>query len=244
MLKKMMLLKNSRAMTKRTRLAYLLCLAICAYGLIFHDELVAQPAPEAGGLTIARVKYHGGGDWYNDPSCIPNLMTFLRQNTTIYTGADDRHVELLDENLFSYPIIFLTGHGKISFSTEEARLLRLYLTSGGFLYADDDYGMDKSFREEMKKVFPDKQFVELPFSHPLFHSHFNFPNGIPKIHEHDGGPGKTFGVFHEGRLVVLYTWNTNISDGWADPDVHNDPPEIRRQALQMGTNIVVYALMR
>jgi hypothetical protein len=219
-----------------------LCVSACAFA--FSNEITAQPAPESSGLIIARVKYHGGGDWYNDPSCIPNLLEFVRQNTPIHTGAEERHVELLDDDLFSYPIIFLTGHGKITFSNEEARQLRLYLTSGGFLYADDDYGLDKSFREEMKKVFPDKQFVELPFSHPVFHSHFEFPNGIPKTHEHDGGPGKTFGIFHEGRMVVLYTWNTNISDGWADPDVHNDPPEVRRQALQMGTNIVVYALMR
>jgi len=222
-----------------------LCVSACAFAFVMSGtSLTAQPAPETSGLSIARVKYHGGGDWYNDPSGIPNLLEFVRQNTTIHTGADDRHVELLDDELFSYPIIFLTGHGKISFSNEEARQLRLYLTSGGFLYADDDYGMDKSFREEMKKVFPDKQFVELPFSHPVFHSHFEFPSGIPKTHEHDGGAGKTFGIFHEGRLTVLYTWNTNISDGWADPDVHNDPPEVRRQALQMGTNIVVYALMR
>lgn len=204
----------------------------------------AQGRPEQFAFTIARVKYRGGGDWYNDPSIIPNLLAFLRQHTTMRTATEGKHVELLDEELFSYPIIFLTGHGQIHFSSEEARQLRLYLISGGFLYADDDYGMDKSFREEIRKVFPEKQFVELPFSHRVFHSHFNFPSGIPKIHEHDGGPGKTFGIFHEGRLVVLYTWNTNISDGWADAEVHDDPPEIREQALRMGTNIVVYALTR
>lgn len=204
----------------------------------------AQSAPEQNALTIARVKYHGGGDWYNDPDIIPNLLDYLRQHTTIRTAKDEQHVELFGDELFSYPIIFLTGHGNINFSSEEAQRLRLYLTSGGFLYADDDYGMDKFFRTEMRKVFPDRQWVELPFSHPIFHCHFDFPNGIPKIHEHDGGPGKTFGIFHEGRLVVLYTWNTNISDGWADPEVHNDPPEIREQAFRMGTNIVVYALTR
>lgn len=210
--------------------------------LVFQPTMVGPAAQEQSALTIARVKYRGGGDWYNDPSIIPNLLAFLRQHTSIRTATEERHVELLNEELFSYPIIFLTGHGQIHFSAEEARQLRLYLASGGFLYADDDYGMDKSFREEIRKVFPEKQVVELPFAHPVFHCHFNFPNGIPKIHEHDGGAGKTFGIFHEGRLVVLYTWNTNISDGWADAEVHNDPPEIREQALRMGTNIVVYAL--
>lgn len=233
-----------KKMLRRKLVAGVFTMLFVQPGMPNADLAVAQAAPEQSALTLARVKYHGGGDWYNDPSIIPNLLAFVRQRTTIRTATDERHVELLGDDLFSYPIIFLTGHGQIHFSTEEARQLRLYLTSGGFLYADDDYGMDKSFREEMRKVFPEKQFVELPFSHPVFHSHFDFANGIPKIHEHDGGPGKTFGIFHEGRLVVLYTWNTNISDGWADPEVHNDPPEIRQQALQMGTNIVVYALTR
>ncbi|MGH7495222.1 MAG: DUF4159 domain-containing protein [bacterium] len=194
-------------------------------------------------FTLARIKYRGGGDWYNDPSIIPNLLKFMKQNTRINLGVDEQHVALLDNELFAYPVVFLTGHGRMVLSPEEAQQLRTYLTTGGFLYADDDYGMDKFFREAMKEVFPDKQWVELPFNHPIYHCHFDFPNGVPKTHEHDGGPPKAFGLFHEGRLIVYYTWNTNISDGWADPEVHGDPPEVRTQALQMGTNIIVYALM-
>ena len=201
----------------------------------------AQPTASSA-FTLARVKYHGGGDWYNDPSAIPNLLKFMRQHTTMNLANDEQHVELMEEALFAQAMIFMTGHGRISFSQEEARRLREYLLGGGFLYADDDYGMDKFFREEMKKVFPDKQWVEIPFSHRIYHCHFDFPNGVPKTHEHDGRPPKAFGLFHEGRMIAYYTWETNISDGWADPDVHNDPPPVREQALQMGTNIVVFAL--
>ncbi|MBV6505943.1 MAG: hypothetical protein ILNGONEN_01509 [Syntrophorhabdaceae bacterium] len=193
-------------------------------------------------FTLARIKYRGGGDWYNDPSIIPNLLKFMRQHTTMNLANDEQHVELMEEALFAYPVVFLTGHGKITFSPDEARRLREYLLGGGFLYADDDYGMDKSFREEMKKVFPDKPWVEIPFNHPIYHCHFDFPNGVPKTHEHDGRPPKGFGLFHEGRMIAYYTWETNISDGWADPDIHGDPPEKREEALKMGTNIVVFAL--
>ena len=195
-------------------------------------------------VTIARIKYRGGGDWYNDPSIIPNMLAFLRAKTNLPTARNERYVELTDDALFTYPIVFLTGHGRIKFTEEEARRLRLYLTSGGFLYADDDYGMDKYFRAEMKKVFPEKKWVEIPFKHEIYHIFYSFPNGIPKIHEHDGGPGKAFGLFHEGRMVVFYTFNTNISDGWADPDVHKDPEEVRQTAFKMGTNIILYALTR
>jgi len=197
---------------------------------------------QSSAFTVARIKYRGGGDWYNDPSIIPNLLQFMRQNTAMNLAVDERHVELAENELFAYPVVYLTGHGRIVFSPEEAQRLRTYLTSGGFLYADDDYGMDKFFREVMKQVFPDKQWVELPFQHPIYHCHFDFPNGVPKTHEHDGGPPKAFGLFHEGRMIVYYTWNTNISDGWADPEVHGDPPEVRNAALQMGTNIMIYAL--
>ncbi len=211
--------------------------------LFFTASMLDAQTQLQSALTIARVKYRGGGDWYNDPSIIPNLLKFMQQNTTMHVGRDESQVALTDHELFAHPIIFITGHGRIQFSLEEAQQLRRYLTGGGFLYADDDYGMDKFFREEMAKVFPDKKWVELPFSHPIYHSHFEFTYGVPKTHEHDGGPPKAFGLFHEGRLIAYYTWNTNISDGWADPEVHGDPPEVREQALRMGTNIVVYALM-
>lgn len=200
-------------------------------------------AEKPGAFTIARLKYGGGGDWYNDPSIIPNMLKFMQKNTNVEVANDEVRVGIMEESLFSFPVLFMTGHGRIKFTDDEVLRLRHYLSHGGFLYADDDYGMDKYFREQMKRVFPDKDLVEIPFSHELFHNHFQFANGAPKIHEHDGGPPRTFAIFHEGRMIVLYTFNTNISDGWADPDVHNDPEPVRTEAFKMGTNIFIYALM-
>lgn len=193
-------------------------------------------------LRIARLKYSGGGDWYNDPSAEVNLLKFAKENTTI--DADPRYefVDIASEKLFSYPILFMTGHGNIVFSDYEVQRLRSYLTTGGFLYTDDDYGMDKAFRREMKKVFPDQNLVELPFSFGLYSCHFNFPNGVPKTHEHDTKPPQGFGLFHKGRLCVYYTVESNPSDGWVDPEVHGDPESVRQEALRFGTNIVVWAL--
>ena len=204
--------------------------------------VLAQVTSNESAFTIARLKYSGGGDWYNDPSMIPNLLDFLRKNINIDAAAEEARVSLMDEELFSFPFLFMTGHGKVTFSDQEAKRLRTYLTNGGFLFVDDDYGLDEHIKREMKKVFPNKQFLEIPFDHPLFHIYYEFSSGLPKIHEHDGGPPKGFGYFHEGRLVVFYSFNTNISDGWADPDVHKDPPAVREQALKMGANIVLYAL--
>ena len=194
-------------------------------------------------FTIARLHYHGGGDWYNDPSIIPNLLREIAERTNITVQRYQAVVEIMDPELFAYPFLFMTGHGEVKFTDEEVQRLRLYLTHGGFLYADDDYGMDKAFRREIKKVFPDKELVELPSSHPIYHIDYDFPRGVPKIHEHDAKPPQGFGIFHEGRLVVYYTFESNISDGWADPDVHNDPPEKREEAFRMGINIVTYALL-
>ncbi len=194
-------------------------------------------------LTVLRLKYRGGGDWYNDPTAIPNLMQFMKKNTLVNVADDEKKLSLLSEELFNYPFLFVTGHGKMVFSDEEAKRLRRYLLNGGFLYADDDYGLDKYFRQAIKRIFPDKELVEIPFSHPIYHCHYNFRNGPPKIHEHDGGPPHAYGIFHEGKLVVYYTFNTNISDGWPESDVHGDPEEVRLKALQMGTNIILYALM-
>lgn len=210
--------------------------------LLLAETPGAQKPSVRSSFTIARVKYYGGGDWYNDPSIIPNLLAFIKKHTNINVASKEARVELTEEELFSYPLIFMTGHGRIALSDVEVKRLREYLTHGGFLYADDDYGMDKYFRREIKKVFPDREMVELPFSHGIYHCHFQFPNGLPKIHEHYGGPPRGYGIFYEGRLVAFYTYNTNISDGWADPDVHGDPPQIREAALKMGTNIVVWVL--
>ena len=202
----------------------------------------AQQPRVSSAFKIARLKYAGGGDWYNDPSAEVNLLSFIRQQVGIEVEPRYEFVEIASENFFSYPCVFLTGHGNIVFTETEVRRFRTYLENGGFLYADDDYGMDKAFRREMKKVFPGQELVELPFTHGIYHCQFSFPDGAPKIHEHDGKPAQGFGLFHNGRLVVYYTYETNPSDGWADPDVHNDPEPKRQEALRFGTNIVVWAL--
>ncbi|MDE2825535.1 MAG: DUF4159 domain-containing protein [Gemmatimonadota bacterium] len=199
---------------------------------------------ENGRLTIARMKYDGGGDWYNDPEAIPNLVRELQLRAGIETNPDQRVVTLTDDLLFSSPFLFMTGHGEVRWTEPEIRNLHTYLTRGGFLYADDDYGMDEAFRREMKRVFPDKDFVELPFDHPIYHIIYDFPAGPPKHHEHDGKPPQGFGLFHDGRLVVYYTYESNVSDGWADEKTHNDPPAKREAAFRMGINIVAYALYR
>jgi hypothetical protein len=193
-------------------------------------------------FTIARLKYGGGGDWYWGPSALPNLLEFIRKNTNIKTAAEEARVGIADENFFSYPFLYLTGHGNINFSEEEVQRLRLYLTKGGFLLANDSYGLNKAFRREMKKVFPEEELVELPFSHPVYRCFFNFPNGLPKVHKHDEKPPRGFGIFHKNRLVVFYAHESDIGDGWEDPGVYNDPPEKRLSALQFGTNVVIYAL--
>jgi hypothetical protein len=195
-------------------------------------------------IKLARVKYSGGGDWYNDQSSEVNLLKYVNEHTTIQTEPTYEFVDLATDNIFLYPLLFLTGHGTMNLTDTEARRLRAYLENGGFLYIDDDYGMDASIRKEMSKVFPNQKFIELPFDHPLYSAHYTFPNGLPKIHEHDAKSPEGLGLFHEGKLCVYYTYETNPSDGWADPDVHHDPPEKREASLKIGTNIIVYALSR
>lgn len=204
---------------------------------IFSNILLAQNE-----VQIARLKYSGGGDWYNDPSAEVNLLKYVQEVTGIKTKPEYVFVDINSDRIFNYPILFLTGHGNINFSDTEAKRLRKYLESGGFLYADDDYGMDQAFRREIKKVFPDEKLVEVPFSHIIYHSFFNFEKGLPKIHEHDNKPPQGFGYFLNGRLCLFYTYESNLGDGWVDPEVYNDPPEIRELALKMGTNIIIYAL--
>ena len=193
-------------------------------------------------FTIARLKYGGGGDWYSNPSSLPNLMRFVREHTSIPVSDEEAVVSISSEELFKYPVVYMNGHGNVSFTQKEAELLRRYLIAGGFLIADDNYGMDKSFRREMKKVFPDKEMILLPKSHPLFNIFYSFPDGIPKIHEHDGEPAQAYALFHEGRMVVFYSFQSDLGDGWEDPSVHNDPENIRLAALKMGTNIILWAL--
>ena len=193
-------------------------------------------------FVIARIHYRGGGDWYSDPTSLTNLLDAVSKKTNIKTGTTEVVLQVNDSNLYSYPFIYVTGHGNIRFTNEEIKRLRNFLTSGGFLWADDNYGMDKYFRREMKRLFPDSPLTELPFSHPIYHCYYDFPNGLPKIHEHHGGPPHGYGIFHEGRLVVFYSFNTDLGDGLESAHVHNDPPEKREAAIRMAINIVVYAL--
>ncbi|MCK4357578.1 MAG: DUF4159 domain-containing protein [Candidatus Cloacimonetes bacterium] len=194
-------------------------------------------------FTIARVQYDGGGDWYNDTSVIPNLLREINNRTNIKAAEDQVIVSLKDNRIFDYPFLYLTGHGNIVLSDEEIKNLREYLKKGGFLYIDDDYGLDKYFRREIAKVFPNKPLQELPSSHPIFNCFYHFENGLPKIHEHDNKRPQAFALFDNfGRMIVLYTYESNISDGWASPEVHRDPPEIRKMAFRMGINMVYYVL--
>lgn len=214
--------------------AALLCLPVLA---------AAQPRIESQ-FRIVRLKYSGGGDWYNDPSAEVNLLAFVRAQTGMDVDPRYEFIDLASDKLFTVPFLFMTGHGNVSFSDAEVQRLRMYLVNGGFLYADDDYGMDKAFRREMKKVFPEQGLVELPFSYGLYHCQYDFPNGVPKTHEHDKNPPQGFGLFHNGRLAVFYTFESNPSDGWADSDVHGDPERVRQEALRFGTNIIVWAMTR
>ncbi len=219
------------------------CIKILLLTIFIAPNALMQ-TEEASSLVIARVKYRGGGDWYNDPSILPNLCRYIKEHTNIKISDKEESVSLSDDEMFSYPILFLTGHGRITLSEEETLRLRKYLLHGGFLYADDDYGMDRYFRAIMKKVFPERELVELPFSHGIYHIFYEFDHGLPKIHEHDNKSPQGFGIFDDaGRLMVFYTYETNISDGWADPEVHNDPPEKREEAFRMGTNIIIWALI-
>lgn len=193
-------------------------------------------------FAITRLHYPGGGDWYSDPSSLPNLITYLEERAELHVNPEEIRIKPGDPELFLHPYLYLTGHGNIRLGEPDVRTLRKYLTTGGFLHADDNYGMDESFRREMKRVFPDKEWVELPFDHPIYHMKYDFPDGPPKIHKHDGKPAQGLGLFHEGRLVVFYTYETDLGDGWEDTDVHKDPAEKHQAALKMGTNIVLYAL--
>lgn len=190
---------------------------------------------------IAVLKYSGGGDWYGNPTSLPNLAKFCNQNINTKINPKTATVEVGSPDIFSYPFIHMTGHGNVVFSDNDVINLRNYLTSGGFLHIDDNYGMDKYIRKELIKVFPDKELVAVPASHEIFKGPFVFPQGIPKIHEHDNKPPQAWGIFVEGRLVCLYTVETDLGDGWEDPEVHNDPREVREKALKMGANIVNYA---
>jgi hypothetical protein len=203
--------------------------------------LPAHPASAAKG-RLGRLHYGGGGDWYANPTSLPNLAKALGNRLSLELDTEEGRPAPLDDVLFDFPFLHMTGHGNVRFSTEEAQRLRYYLMHGGFLFADDNYGMDESLRPELRKIFPESELVELPFDHEIFHSVYRFPEGAPKIHEHHGGPPRAYGMFYEGRMVIFYTYNTDIGDGLEDGDVHNDPPEVRESALRMAINVVAYAM--
>ncbi|MDC3305999.1 DUF4159 domain-containing protein [Flavobacteriales bacterium] len=189
---------------------------------------------------IAVLKYNGGGDWYANPTAIPNLITFANENIGTNIKAAPATVEVGSSDIFNYPFLHMTGHGNVVFNASETENLRNYLLAGGFLHIDDNYGMDAFVRTEIKKIFPETKLVELPTNHPIFHGKYEFKNGLPKVHEHDASPSQAFGIIIDGRLVCLYTFESDIGDGWEDSEVHNDSEYIRLKALQMGANILEY----
>ena len=193
-------------------------------------------------FSIARVQYSGGGDWYSDPSSIPNLLNYLTLNTPMSVHPEEFRIKLTDQNLNQFPYLYLTGHGNIGFTNDEIIALRSHLINGGFLHVDDNYGLDKSFKIELKKLFPNKDLVALPNQHKIFNSYYKFDSGLPKVHEHDNKPPQAFGVFNNDRMIILYTYESDLGDGWEDPNVHQNPWPIRQAALKMGVNIIYFSL--
>ncbi|WP_347186969.1 DUF4159 domain-containing protein [Polaribacter sp.] len=196
---------------------------------------------QSNAQDVAILKYNGGGDWYSNPTAIPNLVQFANTNIKTSISKNPQTVAVGSEDIFNFPMLFMTGHGNVFFTDNEAENLRNYLISGGFLHISDNYGLDKFIRNEMKKVFPKLVFKEIPSNHSIYNQTFKFPNGIPKIHEHDKKPAQGFGIFHEGRLVVFYDYETDLSDGWEDKIIHNNPKNVREKALKMGANIIEFA---
>lgn len=192
-------------------------------------------------LKIAKLKYNGGGDWYANKTALPNLIEFCNREMTMKLSSDEDVVEVGSRDLFLYPYVYMTGHGNVTFSMDEAANLRKYLEGGGFLHIDDNYGMDKFVRLELKKVFPELELVDIPYDHPVYHQKFDFPNGIPKIHEHDGKPPQGLGLLYQGKLVVFYSYETDLGNGWEDARIYNDPEAKRQLALKMGANLIAYS---
>ncbi len=196
---------------------------------------------QEGSFSLAVLQYRGGGDWYSNPTSVPNLADFCRTQLRMDIG-ETQFVDVGSPDLFNYPFVHMTGHGNVVFNSSDRDNLRTYLLAGGFLHIDDNYGMDLFVRNELEKVFPDKELVEVPFDHPVYHQSYDFEKGLPKVHEHDGAAPRGYGLFHEGRLILFYSMESDLGDGWEDPSVHNDPEEIRLEALKMGANLVQYAL--
>ena len=196
----------------------------------------------AQSFSIARVHYSGGGDWYSDPSSLPNLLNYLNSNTPMSAHPEEFRIKLTDDDANQYPYLYMTGHGNVRFTDDEVIALRSILMNGGFLHADDNYGMDESFRREMKRGFPNKDLVTLPHDHPIFSSYYQMLNGLPKVHEHDNHPPQALALFEGERMIMLYTYESDLGDGWEDANVHHDPLPIREASLKMGVNIIYFAL--
>jgi len=218
------------------------CRPLSLLAVLLAGVLPALAPAHAAPIRFARLRYGGGGDWYANPTSLPNLIQAARSRAGLGVALREDTVTLADRRIFDYAMVFVTGHGRISFTAAEAAVLREYLLQGGFLHVDDNYGLDASFRRAMSQVLPDHPLTELPFTHPIYHGLYEFPAGLPKIHEHHGGPPHGYGILHQGRVVVFYSYNTDLSDGWEAPDVHHDPPDRREAALRMGVNIITYAL--
>jgi len=213
-------------------------ICILLFTFFFYLSLRAQNPS----FQVAKLKYNGGGDWYANKTSLPNLIRFCNQQLHMNINPEEGVVEAGSSEIFSFPFVHMTGHGNVVFSEAEAENLRKYLIGGGFLHIDDNYGLDKFIRVEMKKVFPELEFVELPFSHPVYHQKYQFPRGLPKVHEHDNKPPQGFGLVYKGRLVAFYTYECDLGNGWEDQETYNDPEEKRQAALRMGANILTYAL--
>jgi len=212
--------------------------------LSFMLLVFISPLASAQGVRIAKLKYNGGGDWYANKTALPNLISFCNKNLNLNLAGEEEVVEAGSPDIFLYPYVYMTGHGNVVFSPEEAENLRKYLMAGGFLHIDDNYGLNEFIRLEMKKVFPELEFVELPFNHPIYHQKYSFDDGLPKVHEHDGKPPQGFGLIYKGRLVCFYTYECDLGNGWEDQSIYNDPEEIRQLALQMGSNILAFTFTR
>lgn len=207
---------------------------------IFVSLLLSTAVNAQYSLQIAVVKYSGGGDWYSNPTSLPNLIEFCNDQLGTDINPEPATVDVGSAEIFNYPFVHLTGHGNIVFTNQDIRNLREYLVGGGFLHISDNYGLDEYIRREMARVFPGNEFIELPFDHPIYQQEFKFSAGLPKVHEHDDSPPQGFGIFHEGRLICFYDYESDLGDGWEDPAVHNDSNETRTKALQMGANIIQY----
>ena len=217
------------------QLVYIILIII---SIIFSNESILENK-----FRISRIHYSGGGDWYSDPSSIPNLLDFISKNTDIKTSVNEEIVKIGDNNFYKNNYYYITGHGKIKLSQNEKNILRKQLLSGSFLHADDNYGLDKSFRKLIEEIFPEKEFVELPPNHKIFNILYEFSDGLPKIHEHDNKRPQALGLFHNKKLIVLYTYESDLGDGWEDVKVHNVPIYKHESALKMGANIVTYFLV-